>query len=127
MQIYGRRDPAAQLDALPPPASVICEHVRFGKPSRRRGNVGAAGVLSGTTTRRRRERVRAPPSPPAGPGPRRAGQRDRDGRSACWRARRRLPRVRVARASGVVRGVFVFLLSSGGPVFFIMPCLDPRS
>jgi hypothetical protein len=72
---------AAQLDALPPPPSVICEHVRFGKlQAGDADTLERLSVLSGIDDAARvAKRVRAPPSPPGGAGPKtERAKRDRE-------------------------------------------------
>ena len=72
---------STQLEALPPPPSVICEHVRFGKlQSGDAETLERLSVLSGIDDAARvAKRVRAPPSPPGGAGPKtERAKRDRE-------------------------------------------------
>ena len=72
---------STQLEALPPPPSVICEHVRFGKlQAGDAETLERLSVLSGIDDAARvAKRVRAPPSPPGGAGPKtERARRDRE-------------------------------------------------
>ena len=72
---------STQLEALPPPPSVICEHVRFGKlQAGDAETLERLSVLSGIDDAARvAKRVRAPPSPPGGAGPKtERAKRDRE-------------------------------------------------
>ena len=72
---------STQLEALPPPPSVICEHVRFGKlQAGDAETLERLSVLSGIDDAARvAKRVRAPPSPPGEAGPKtERARRDRE-------------------------------------------------
>ncbi len=72
---------STQLEALPPPPSAICEHVRFGKlQAGDAETLERLSVLSGIDDAARvAKRGRAPPSPPGGAGPKtERAKRDRE-------------------------------------------------
>jgi len=72
---------STQIEALPPPPSVICEHMKFGRlQAGDAGTLERLSVLSNIDDAARvAKRVRAPPSPPGGAGPKtERAKRDRE-------------------------------------------------
>ena len=74
-------DLSTQIGSLPPPPSVICEHMKFGKlQAADAETLERLSVLSNIDDAARvAKRVRAPPSPPGGAGPKtERAKRDRE-------------------------------------------------
>ena len=72
---------STQIEALPPPPNVICEHMKFGKlQAGDAETLERLSVLSNIDDAARvAKRVRAPPSPPGGAGPKtERAKRDRE-------------------------------------------------